>query len=168
MKLSLMPPNSMVSTSMSRPIQSGRLILRLRNWMSSRVMLPLMPLRMAPLGDLVASGLRLLKSRSGCLRSISSSCWRLTVIPAFFTPTPWRCRAAMASITAWPLVIRRCSADRSISSSWMSRRAATNFSRICSKATWAISSPWRMTKGDVTLILLFIDFSRGIGSVGRF
>ena len=54
----------------------------------------------------------------------------------------------MAARTASPLVLRRFSAVRSISTRRISRRLVINCSRIRSKATWAISSPWRMTRGS--------------------
>ena len=146
----------MVITSISRPIQSGGLICRLRNWISSRVILPPIPLRIAPLGDLVASLSSSASLIAGYFASNSSSCWRLTVMPAFLTPTPWVFKAAMAARTASPLVLRRFSAVRSISTRRISRRLVTNCSRIRSKATWAISSPWRMTRGFWTRILPFI------------
>ena len=148
--LCLMPPPSMVMTSMSRPIHWGGLICRLRNWMSSRVMLPPMPLRMAPLGDLVASLSSSASLISGYFASNSSSCWRFTVMPAFLMPTPCCLSASMASRTAWPLLTRRFSAVRSTSTSSISRRAFTNCSMILSKAIWAISSPCRITRGLAT------------------
>ena len=149
----------MVSTSISRFTQSGRTLFKLRNSMSSRVILPLMPLRIAPLGDLVAKPSRDFSLISGCLANNSSSCCRLTVIPAFLMPTPCFLSASIASRTTCPLLTSRCSAERSISTSSISSFECTKRFRISSKATCAISSPWRITKGFLTAILALTGVS---------
>ena len=61
-------------------------------------------------------------------------------------------RASIASRTTCPLLVNRCSAERSISINSISSLAFTKRFNISSKATCAISSPWRITRGFLTAI----------------